>query len=91
MTFIKVDTNFKAFDTNPKNGKLDKEEVATAHAKGCIWAKEGQTETEYIQAKKEYDLAKKDESWEKLSQNKNLTLDSVFSTFKNNQTTNKIL
>ena len=83
MAFILVDTSFKAFDTNPKNGKLDKEEVAAAQAKGCVWAKEGQTEIEYLQAKAKYDNEKKEELWKKLTETGNQPLDSIFNKFKN--------
>ena len=81
MAFILVDTSFKAFDTNPKNGKLDKEEVAAAHAKGCVWAKEGQTAIEYQQAKADYDAAKKEESWKKLTEARKQPLDTIFTEF----------
>ena len=75
MTFILVDTSFEAFDTNHKNGKLDKEEVAAAHAKGCVWAKEGQTAIEYQQAKADYDATKKEELWKKLTKARKQPLD----------------
>ena len=78
MTIILVDTSFKAFDTNPKNGKLDKEEVAAAHAKGCVWAKEGQTAFEYQKAKADYDATKRVESWKKITEAGKQPLDSIF-------------
>lgn len=78
MTIILVDTSFNAFDTNPKNGKLDKNEVEAAHAKGCVWAKEGQTAIEYQQAKVDYDTAKKEESWRKITEAGKQPLDSIF-------------
>ena len=85
MTFILVDTSFRAFDTNPKNGILDKEEVAAAQAKGCVWAKEGQTEYEYNQAKTLYDIEKKEEYWKKLTEAGNLPSDSIFTKFNNKE------
>ena len=83
MTIILVDTSFKAFDTNPKNGKLDKEEVAAAHAKGCVWAKEGQTAIEYQQAKADYYATKKEESWKKLTEAGKQPLNNIFTKFNN--------
>ena len=81
MTLILVNTNFEAFDVNPKNGKLDKAEVSAAHEKGCVWAKEGQTAIEYIAARTQYYESKKEASWKTLTETRNYSLDSIFTKF----------
>lgn len=52
--FLKNPTiQFSVFDSDG-NGKLDKKEAETARANGFNWAKEGQTQDEYLEAKKNF-------------------------------------